>query len=216
MAEALLRARTVDRVPDLRIGSFGRVFEGEPAHRHARTVVAELGGDLDRFRSRRWNRDRLERADLVLTMEVEHVRDLVVLEPGALRRVFTLPEFIRLGTEIGSRRRGEPLDRWIDRVGGRRDHRDYLRPGAVEEIDDPIGGPRRQFRVCAAEIDHHVRTLVDLAWPDCPRGARPSAGLRAAALVPRTGSHRTQRHHEKNETEHPCGSPSAPTTPAMT
>lgn len=190
MAEALLRVRASRRVPHLTIGSFGRMFEDEPAHRHARAVVAERGADLEDFRSRRWSADRLSEATLVLTMERAHVRDLALLEPGALARTFTLPEFVRLATEAGPRRPDEPLDTWIERVGRGRDPSRYLHEDPADEIADPIGESRRRFRASAAEIDHHLERLVELAWPARSRPTRVPPASRARVLE--TGAPRTR------------------------
>lgn len=166
MAEALLRARTTERAPQLRIGSFGRLFEGEPAHRHARAVAAEHGADLDGFRSRRWTAERLRGSALVLTMEREHTRELAVLEAGSINRIFTLPEFNRLADDTGPRPDGTPLRTWVASIGARRDLGGYLRDDPSDEIADPIGRSRRRFRACAAEIDTHLARITELAWPD--------------------------------------------------
>lgn len=64
--------------------------EAEAAlHRHNYEVAAG-------FRSRLLTRPLIGGADLILTMETKHRAAVLALEPGALRRTFTLREFARL------------------------------------------------------------------------------------------------------------------------
>jgi protein-tyrosine-phosphatase len=166
MAEALLRHRLRDRAPEVTIGSVGRLFEGEPADRAAVAVLAKRTIDLGDFASRRQSADRVAGTALVVGMERQHVRDLVVLAPDVLARSFTLPEVARRAEVVGARRPGQSLAEWATALGADRDHTDLLTADPDDEIPDPYGGSRRRFRRCAEQIDQHLDTLVALAWPD--------------------------------------------------
>ena len=57
MGEVLLRQRLEDRGIDAHVSSFGLVLDGDPAHAHAREVMAEAGLDLSSHRARIVNED---------------------------------------------------------------------------------------------------------------------------------------------------------------
>ena len=93
LAERLLTLRA----PHLTVSSAGTqahpVTGMDPA---TRSVLAELGGSARGFASRRLTERMLAEADLVLGMAREHREAAVRLWPAALRRSFTLREFVRL------------------------------------------------------------------------------------------------------------------------
>jgi len=176
MAEALLRARLATRAPEVTIGSVGRLFEGELPQPNARTAVAALGASLDGFRSRRWSAERVEGSSLVLAMERAHVRDLALLGPDVLARTFTLPEAVRLAEAHGPRPTGTDLRAWAEAIGATRDLADHLRADPDDEVPDPMGGSKRRFRACAAQLDELLARLVDLAWPAPTSTPTPAGG----------------------------------------
>ncbi|HEY9556191.1 MAG TPA: hypothetical protein VIR58_05620, partial [Acidimicrobiales bacterium] len=106
-------------------------------------------------------------ADLVVGMAREHVREVAVLDPGALARTFTLKELVRAGAAIGHRRPDEALDAWLRRAGaGRR--KDLLVGVGHDDsydIEDPVGRGRDDYEITADELDGLLARLVELAWP---------------------------------------------------
>jgi protein-tyrosine phosphatase len=104
----------------------------------------------------------------VLGMTREHVREVVVLDPEAFARSFTLKELVRLGEAAGPRRPGEDLPEWLARVGDGRRRSDLMGVAPDPELDvaDPIGGPLSGYERTAAEIDGLLERLVACVWPE--------------------------------------------------
>jgi protein-tyrosine phosphatase len=166
MAEALLRHH-LGGAHDVTVSSAGRYPGGSPATDHGQATMAARGLDLSRHTSRQLDKELLAQADLVIGMAREHVREAVVLDPGAIARTFTLKELVRAATAVGPRHEDEPLDGWLERVGAGRRREALLSVGHDEafDIEDPIGRGRQDYEATAAELDHLLAVLVELAWP---------------------------------------------------
>ena len=89
------------------MSSAGLLTDGQPATDTAVDTLAERGIDIDEHRSRRISSDLLGRADLVVGMTREHVREAAVLRPDLYDRTFTLKELVRRGRQAGPRADGE-------------------------------------------------------------------------------------------------------------
>jgi protein-tyrosine phosphatase len=139
--------------------------------------MADRGLDLTGHTSRQLDRSLLARADLVVGMAREHVREAVVLDPSALRRAFTLKELVRAATATGARRPDEPMAAWLERVGEGRRRESLLGAGLDPDLDveDPIGRAREDYDETAAELDHLLASLVALAWPKSAQRAAEHA-----------------------------------------
>jgi protein-tyrosine-phosphatase len=185
MAEALLRARLAERGIDVTVRSAGLLFDGEPAEPGAIAAMKKLGLDLRDHRAQTIRADLLEAADLVVTMEHRHVREVVMADGGDLRRTFTLPDLVnRAEVLVGGRgARVEPLPEWLDRLAGGRSVDDVMRGGSALEVADPMGQPNRVFRRCAAELDGLIERFVAAAWPE-PSDAAETASSEAVPVPP--------------------------------
>lgn len=69
---------------------------GRGLHPHVGSILAARAADVDGFASRRLRPELVNAADLVLTATQEHRDRAIALAPAALKRCFTLPEFVRL------------------------------------------------------------------------------------------------------------------------
>jgi len=129
--------------------------------------MADRGLDLSPHRSRTVERTLVERADLVIGMAREHVRDVVALDPAALARSFTLKELVRLGIATGPRGAQESAAAWLRRVADRRNRSLPLGIGHDDGYDvaDPVGGRRLDYESTADELDELLAQLVALVWP---------------------------------------------------
>ena len=167
MAEALLRHRLDEHGVDAVVTSAGLYPAGNPAMEHAVEVMADRGLDLEPHRSRQVDADALARADLVLGMTREHVREVAVLDPGILPRTFTLKELVRAGLDAGPRRPGESVDAYLARLGAGRRREALLGVGHDPDFDveDPVGRPIADFEVTAIELEELLDRLVSLVWP---------------------------------------------------
>lgn len=168
MAQAILAMRLAGQVPSVRVGSVGLLENGLPLPAETRSALVRLGipaAALDTFRSRVIDKETVRRADLVLGLAREHVREVVVLVPEAWPRTFTLKELLRRGEAAGPRRPDEPLEGWLERVTEGRLRSDLLGMSADDDVDDPVGGPSAAFEKTARELQRLCDRLITLLWP---------------------------------------------------
>jgi protein-tyrosine phosphatase len=162
MAAALLGRRLGEAGVEATVSSAGMLFDGRPATDHGVAVMAARGIDNSAHRSRRLRPDLMAAADLVLGMARTHVREAVVLAPEVWKRTFTLKEIVRLGEERGGRAPGEALGEWLARLHEGRSRTELLVDSELDDVDDPIGGPRRAYERTAAELDDLTTRLTRL------------------------------------------------------
>jgi len=174
MAEVLLRDHLATAGIEATVSSAGLYESGAPATGHGISTMADRGLDLDGHRSRRMEVAMLQRADLVVGMAREHVREAAVLQPAALVKSFTLKELVRGGEAIGPRKPDEPLDSWLGRIAATRRRESLLGVGHDDELDvqDPVGRSRADYEDTADLLDRLLGRLVSLAFPGIPTGAR--------------------------------------------
>jgi protein-tyrosine phosphatase len=167
MAEVLLRHRLDGVGAEVQVSSAGLHPGGRPATAHGQAAMARRGLDLSGHRSRKVARDLIDHADLVIGMAREHVREVAVLDAGALARTFTLKELVRAATAVGPRHRDEAIADWLERVGAGRRRDVLLGVGHDDayDIEDPVGRGPADYEVTAADLDHLLALLVDMVWP---------------------------------------------------
>ncbi|MGR8010927.1 arsenate reductase/protein-tyrosine-phosphatase family protein [Streptomyces hypolithicus] len=137
-----------------------------------RAVLEKLGGDGSGFAARPLTAQLVVGAALVLGLAIEHREAAVRLAPSAMRRCFTLKEFVRLaaggvdevrGGEAGGEgpRVGDGFDVVVAAAAGRRGAAAPV-PPAEDDVADPWGRPHPVLYECAREIDGEVSTLARL------------------------------------------------------
>lgn len=131
-----------------------------------RAVLEELGGDGSDFAARPLTTQLVAGATLVLGLAREHREAAVRLAPSAMRRCFTLKEFLRLavGGAGEARHREMPgsaggFDCVVAAAASRRGSATPVRP-AEDDVADPWGRPYEVLYACAREIDRPVRRLA--------------------------------------------------------
>jgi protein-tyrosine phosphatase len=110
-------------------------------------VAAENGFDTSGHRARLLHRELINRADLILTMEVEHIYEILRLSPNSEEKVHPLGGY-NLDSEAAA----------FDLT-----------------IFDPIGGEMEDYRRCYAIIEHHLiraYPAIRRAISDAARAAR--------------------------------------------
>ena len=113
MAEGLLRDRFERAGIDARVHSAGLVTERQPASAHGVDAMSRRGIDIGTHRSRLLAAGDVRDADLIIGMELQHVREVAVLDRDAFARTFTLPELARtaeVDRTTCRRRAGRGLD----------------------------------------------------------------------------------------------------------
>ncbi|MBI2169099.1 MAG: low molecular weight phosphatase family protein [Actinobacteria bacterium] len=165
IAEALLRARLHERgVDGVLVSSAGTMGFSSAATAEARTVAAELGGDLSEHRARRLDRAIVESADLVIGMTADHVIDLVYQAPAAAPRVFKLAELARLAAAGPARSPEQSLRGWAEELGAHRSERPWADSSGDADVADPMGDTVEVYRATAAEIRGLLDPVVAAAW----------------------------------------------------
>lgn len=164
MAAALLSDHLREAGVEATVGSAGLLEGGAPATAHGVAVMEARGLDTSAHCSRRLAPEILARADLVVAMERQHVREVALVCPPAWPRAFTLKELVRRGGQAGPRAPGQTLDEWLDKVHAGRMRSDLLGSSPLDDIADPVGGTRAEYEETAAELDQLTADLVALAW----------------------------------------------------
>lgn len=164
MAAALLRRKFETFGVDAHVDSAGLVTEGQPASEFASVVLSEMGVELGAHRSRRIDIDAIVQADLIVSMERAHVREVVTISPPAFGRSFTLKEIVRRAEAVGPREAGESLADWLARVHLGRKAAALLGSDRDDDIADPIGRSKAFYAETAAQLDALEDRLVLLGW----------------------------------------------------
>lgn len=165
MAEAILRHRLEEAGVEASVSSAGLHAGGRPATTAGVAAMAARGLDTSGHVSRQLEAEMVAAADLIVGMAREHVREVAVIDPGALARSFTLKELVRLGEQAGPRAPDEPLEAWLARLGRGRERQRLLGAGHDPDYDveDPVGRGRDDYEATAAELDDLLGRLAALA-----------------------------------------------------
>jgi protein-tyrosine phosphatase len=190
MAELLLRRSLREIGLTWSVSSAGtEALEDQPIHPLVREVLAAEGIESQDFRSRRVTPEMVGAADLILTAETAHRRSLVATELSALGKSYTLTQFARFAALV-------QLDSDMvttlgnDLLAGVRIARSRLQPAreGQDDITDPIGGGRREFKACQLAITSAVseitrplrRSPATAAVADAPDEIDPGAAVDTA------------------------------------
>lgn len=150
MAEVLLRDRFGPGSPHHVVSAGVHAVPGRPASDGAVAAMARRGLDLSEHTSRPLDAEDLSTADLVVTMESQHLVELVSAHPGALDRTFTLRELVGLVHDDAVV--WSPSDRRVELVAPReRSVRAHLGRSDLDVVD-PIGRSRWHYRRCADDL----------------------------------------------------------------
>ncbi len=165
MAEGLFRDRFERAGLDAHVHSAGLVTEDRAASAHGIDAMARRGIDIAGHRSRYLTPEQIESADLIVGMELQHVREAVVLDMDAFGRSFTLPELARTATALGPRCAEETSAGWIARAGAGRRPTDMLGSRPEDEVADPYGRSAREYEATAVELEGLVDAVFTHLFP---------------------------------------------------
>lgn len=131
MAEMMLRQLCEERNVTMEVRSAGAAtMDGLPISRHAATVLAERGIDVD-HQSSALHSSLVDWADLILTMTESHRRFVVQRFADASAKTFTLKQYVASLQSAGE--------------NGTLSYR--------SDIADPYGGTLADYKQCALEIE---------------------------------------------------------------
>jgi protein-tyrosine phosphatase len=158
LAEHFLRREIDRRGLDVVVESCGLRFDDQPASDSVLAVLAEREIDASGHRSRRCTAAMISAADLVVTMERAHARELTVSVEGASSRIHTLGALVEWLGESDDLT-GSPADR-VARFATEREASHLLGSGP-DEVADPHGRSKRVHRRAADRIESLVVGLLD-------------------------------------------------------
>lgn len=164
VVERLLRRDLADHGVDAIVSSAGTHGGRLDVHAHTVDAGAAIGLDLTGHTSRAVDRRILvdDGADLILTMEREHLRHLVSLDPSVWPRAFTLREAVRRGSQLGPVGATGSFDAWRRQLADGRRAADLVRPDPADDLSDPYGGPAAGHRDMVAEAAQLTTILARL------------------------------------------------------
>lgn len=168
MTQAALRAEVERRGLPVEISSSGFLYNGEPASDAASTVLTERGLDVSEHRSRITTPKIVDTADLVVTMERRHGRDIAVMmnRPSG---VFTFVTAVDLLSEVDPEIT-DPVERIAAADAARLDG-DLLSTGP-DEVEDPFGKSLKFNRKTADRLGELSGRLLDALFPEAGRTAQ--------------------------------------------
>ncbi len=160
MAAGWARRLAAERSLDLDVASAGFLDAGVPASADALAVMRPVGVDLREHRSEPLTTSVAESADVIATMTRQHIVQLVDMAPGAWPRCFTLVDLVRRA-EANPRPPGQDPVTWVSGLGTGRTPASVLNLSLADDIEDPMGGPRRGYERTRDRLRDLVTRLVD-------------------------------------------------------
>jgi protein-tyrosine phosphatase len=162
MGEALLKHRLGERGIDSRVKSAGLMPGGSPATDPAIEVMAAVGLDISRHRSRQITEAVVGLADLVVTMTRQHLIELTLMAPDAWPRMFQIRDLVRRAQPVGPRPPEQSFEEWLEKVGDGRTRSGILAASLSDDIADPIGQSDAVYERTRDELDELLTRLAEL------------------------------------------------------
>ena len=131
-------------------------------------IAQELGiTDIGRHVAQQLSPSQIDRADLILTVSLDHRRRVVRTQPSAIRKTFTIREFARIAQEITVGDIDEFQKHGMTSLESGVASANILRGAAAKlseseyNIIDPYGQPESVYRESASELVPAVRDIAD-------------------------------------------------------
>lgn len=159
-------------------------YPGLAVHPDADAALRERGITTAGFRSRRLQAELVAEADLILTATRDQRSSCVALEPGAVRRTFTITQFGRIAAVLAHATPPSTMGiaEVLAAVPAVRAELP-LTGGDGDDLDDPIGGTPAQMRACVRRIEAALKPLLHLI-AGCPPVAPARSVPRLRSPVP--------------------------------
>jgi protein-tyrosine phosphatase len=163
-AAALARRAGDDDLPVLVMSAGVQAIPGHPATRPTVDAARRMGLDLTRHVSTPIDPTAVRAADLVIGLERRHVQEVVLHDPAAFGKTFTLKEFVRRGSDIGPRAAGESVAEWLAGIHRGRRPTDLLGMSLDDDVTDPTGSNVTDHRTTATEVDALTADVLALLF----------------------------------------------------
>jgi protein-tyrosine phosphatase len=154
LTAAALARRAADAGLPVEVRSAGiKAVAGLPATPPTVEAGRRIGLDLSGHVSTPLHGTVVHGSDLVIGLERRHVQEIVLEDPRAFPRAYTLKEFVRRGEQVGPRAPGQDLGEWLALVHRGRKPIDLLGVSSDDDVADPTGSRAADHRTTAEEID---------------------------------------------------------------
>ncbi len=150
---AFLQRRLALFGTDAIVHSSGLLDTGEPIPQQLVKQLARWDLSIDESLRIPLTVEAIADADVILGLERRHVRSIVLMEPDATNRTFSLKEFVRRGEERGPADPDRPLDEWLKQLAADRVPTDLIGASVKDDVADPYGHSRRAYRRSVTEIE---------------------------------------------------------------
>jgi protein-tyrosine phosphatase len=152
---------------DVRIESAGtRALVGEDMQEGSHDALESVGADTTGFVSRQLTHAMLDEADLVITATQRHRRDVVSLNPRALRRTFSLGELADLLRPAELVPDGDgPWAVTVAEAARHQRGQSPARPAAESDITDPYGQGHEAYALMTHEVETHLLVVATALRP---------------------------------------------------
>lgn len=166
IAEGLMRRLALDAGLELSIQSAGvAAMAGGPISAHSKKVLEDKGIPTD-FASQAVNAELVAKADLILTMTLRHKQQVLSRFPEVADKIYALKEYARSSGFDADQDR-ELVEMVLEQsLAGTWSTADKTGPAFYADreedcdISDPFGGSLRDYRMCAEEIEDHLRLII--------------------------------------------------------
>ncbi len=149
---------------DVTVESAGTMQTDPPVPRELLQEASGLGLDLSAHVPREVDVATINRADIVIGMARQHVRETVLSDPPSFTKTFTLREIVRRGSMRGQRHPEQSLKEWMDQIGEGRRHVDLIGDSSQDDVHDPMGGTSVEYRRMLQEVKTLTGTMHSLIW----------------------------------------------------
>lgn len=166
MAEAILRSLLAYRGIDWPVASVGLFKAGYPMVEEALAALGPEGTAMANHRSRTLSKSDVLDADIIFGMSREHVREVVVLDPEAWGRTFTLKEFVRRSRYFPAWFPERPFASWLAGIHLGRQREEMQGDSLEDDVADPIGGSPADFAATARLLRDLCGQVADRIAPE--------------------------------------------------
>ena len=166
LTAVLLRSHAAERELPVEVASAGvQAVSGMPATAPTVDAARRLGADLVTHRSTPLASGAVRSANLVLGLERRHVQEIVLVDPRAFVKTFTLKELVRRGGDAGARRPDESVADWLAHLHRGRRPTDLLGASTDDDVTDPTGSDATDHHGTAEAIDRLASESLALLFP---------------------------------------------------
>ncbi len=130
-------------------------------------LVRPGGIDLSQHSSRKITQELADAADLIITMERRHAREIIVLAPESAHRVHTLKGLVR---STGAGGIAASLEDSLVDLAEKRSFSDLMGDGGPDEVPDPHKKAKRHYKSALQSLDQLTTDLTSWIASRVPAG----------------------------------------------